>query len=207
MAFLNCLKSLCIQPQPLRHGDANWHLQETLMRQFFGKYRGKVAGNKDPLHLGRVMVLVPAVFGAGRQTWAMPCVPYAGANVGVFAIPPVNANIWVEFEGGDPDYPIWSGCFWGQDELPQLAKVDDPALVHVIKTGGMTCVLDRTDGTSNLTVQVEQPGTQGVLKLAFNADGIELNNGDRTFLKLTPDEISAKSPRRKWFQLLPFGRG
>jgi uncharacterized protein involved in type VI secretion and phage assembly len=54
----------------------------------------------------------------------MPCTPYAGRDVGFFAIPPVNSNVWVEFEQGDPDYPIWSGCFWGMNELPEAAKVD-----------------------------------------------------------------------------------
>jgi Type VI secretion system/phage-baseplate injector OB domain len=137
----------------------------------------------------------------------MPCVPYAGADTSFFTIPPVKANVWVEFEGGDPDYPIWSGCFWGQDELPQVARVENPALVQVFKAGEMTCVLDRTEINPKLTVQVEQPNTQSVLKLVFNANGIELNNGDRTILRLTQEDISAKSPRRRWFGLLPFGQG
>ncbi|MBD2463787.1 baseplate assembly protein [Oscillatoria sp. FACHB-1407] len=138
------------------------------MRQFFGKYRGKVVANKDPMHLGRIQVQVPAIFGAGHQSWALPCVPYAGSDVGFFAIPPVGANIWVEFEGGDPDNPIWSGCFWGQDELPHRVRVDDPTRVQVFKSEGMTCVLDRSEGTPGFTIQVEQPIVRGVLKLVFN---------------------------------------
>ena len=51
----------------------------------------------------------------------MPCAPFAGSGVGFFALPPVGANVWVEFEGGDPDYPIWSGCFWGAGEVPAHA--------------------------------------------------------------------------------------
>lgn len=77
--------------------------------QFFGKYRGKVENNIDPMMMGRVQVSVPAVLGDGGLSWAMPCAPYAGSGVGFFAIPPTGANVWVEFEGGDPDYPIWSG--------------------------------------------------------------------------------------------------
>nr|HMP43165.1 phage baseplate assembly protein V [Roseiflexaceae bacterium] len=88
------------------------------MSQFFGKYRGKVEQNVDPLQIGRVQVRVPAVLGEGRMSWAMPCVPYAGPGVGMFAIPPVGASVWVEFEGGDPDYPIWSGCFWERGDAP-----------------------------------------------------------------------------------------
>jgi hypothetical protein len=31
---------------------------------------------------------------------------------------PVGTNVWVEFEGGNTDLPIWSGCFWAEGELP-----------------------------------------------------------------------------------------
>ena len=58
---------------------------------FFGKYRGKVVNNLDPMQLGRVQVSVPAILGEGRMSWAMPCTPYAGSGVGFFAIPPVDA--------------------------------------------------------------------------------------------------------------------
>src|ERR1700704_4306695 len=85
---------------------------------FFGKYRGRVVGNRDPLNLGRIQVSVPAVLGDFRNNWALPCVPYAGKKVGLYLMPPVGANVWVEFEAGDPDYPIWAGCFWGVGEVP-----------------------------------------------------------------------------------------
>ena len=88
------------------------------MTEFFGKYRGKIENNIDPMLQGRVQVSVPAVLGDGSLAWAMPCVPYAGSGVGLFMIPPVGTNIWVEFESGNPDYPIWAGCFWGTGEAP-----------------------------------------------------------------------------------------
>jgi len=102
-----------------------------IMNDFYGKYRGKVENNVDPMQLGRIQVNVPAVLGEGRMSWAMPCVPYAGSGVGFFAIPPNGANVWVEFEGGDPDYPIWSGCFWGTGEVPAQPAV---AEMKVFKT-------------------------------------------------------------------------
>jgi uncharacterized protein involved in type VI secretion and phage assembly len=91
--------------------------------QYFGKYRGKVENNIDPMLLGRVQVSVPAVLGQGRLSWAMPCVPFAGAQLGLFLVPPVGANVWVEFEAGDPDYPILAGCFWGAGEVPASPPV------------------------------------------------------------------------------------
>ena len=113
------------------------------MSEFYGKYRGKVENNVDPLQQGRVQVSVPAVLGDGRLSWAMPCAPYAGSQVGFFAVPPVGANIWVEFEAGNPDYPIWSGCFWGSGECPA-----SPALAEnkVFKTDAITLRAQRPRG-------------------------------------------------------------
>ena len=90
------------------------------MSRFYGKYRGTVEDNTDPLSLGRVRIRAPAVLG-DTVAWAMPCVPYAGSGVGLVLIPPNGANIWVEFEGGDPDLPIWSGCFWSSGDVSALA--------------------------------------------------------------------------------------
>ena len=117
------------------------------MSQFFGKYRGKVVGNLDPMSLGRVQVSVPAVLGEGRSSWAMPCAPYAGPGVGLFAIPPTDANVWVEFEAGDPDYPIWCGCFWGSGDAPASPATPD---VKVLKTGTATLKLDDTGNPDTL---------------------------------------------------------
>jgi hypothetical protein len=84
------------------------------MGKLYGKYRGQVEANVDPLRLGRVRVSSAAALGDGVVKWAMPCVPSAAPGVGFTMLPPVGASVWVEFEGGDPDYPIWSGCFWAE---------------------------------------------------------------------------------------------
>ena len=69
--------------------------------------------------------------GTGTQSWAYPSVPYAGLQTGFYAIPPVGANVWVEFEGGDPDHPIWTGCFWGPGEAPAMGLVSPPTIAHI----------------------------------------------------------------------------
>ncbi|WP_413173199.1 phage baseplate assembly protein V [Anabaena azotica] len=163
------------------------------MPQFFGKYRGKVTANQDPLFLGRIQVSVPAIFGEGRQSWAMPCTPYAGKDIGLFTIPPKDTNVWVEFEGGDPDYPIWTGCFWGENELPQNAKVDDPEKVQVFRTAGITFTLSNLGDNKGLTIEVENPVVERKLKMVFNADGVEINNQDETTIKLTANMIELKN--------------
>ncbi|HEX9990093.1 MAG TPA: phage baseplate assembly protein V [Chloroflexia bacterium] len=156
------------------------------MSQFFGKYRGKVAQNIDPMQLGRVQVSVPAVLGEGSMSWAMPCAPYGGSGVGFFAVPPVGANVWVEFEGGDSDYPIWSGCFWGVGEVPA-----QPALpqMKVWKTDGITLTLSDIPGAGGVTLEVNPPVVATPLKMVFNSAGIEITNGAAS-VKLTPASVS-----------------
>src|SRR6185312_3412049 len=83
------------------------------MNKFFGKYRGTVIQNVDPEQRGRIQVMVPDVSGLIPSSWAMPCVPIAGKQSGVYVAPQIGAGVWIEFEQGDPDYPVWVGGFWG----------------------------------------------------------------------------------------------
>lgn len=95
-------------------------------RAYYGKYRGTVLNNVDPLKKGRIMVTVPDA-GLIASSWAMPCVPVAGLQMGALSIPPIGAGVWVEFEQGDPDYPIWVGGWWGSSaEIPALAQTVQP---------------------------------------------------------------------------------
>ena len=156
------------------------------MSPFYGKYRGTVENNIDPLMLGRIQVSAPAVLGDTTLAWAMPCVPYAGSGVGLFLIPPVGANVWVEFEGGDPDYPIWTGCFWGVGEAPATPAIPQ---MKVLKTDGITLTLSDLPGAGGLTIEVNPPVVATPLKLVFDATGIELSNGVAK-IKLTPASVS-----------------
>jgi hypothetical protein len=157
--------------------------------QYFGKYRGKVENNIDPMLLGRVQVSAPAVLGDGKLSWAMPCLPYAGSGVGLFVVPPVGANVWVEFEGGDADYPIWSGCFWGVGEAPAAPAI--PAM-KVLKTDGITLTMSDLPGAGGFTLEVNPPVVATPLKLAFTSAGIEMSNGAAS-VKLTPASVSVNN--------------
>src|SRR5919109_2177280 len=86
--------------------------------RFYGKYRGIVTVNVDPLNLGRLKAMVPEVLGEVPSSWASPCTPYAGIGAGFFAIPPIGAGVWIEFEAGDPSRPIWAGAWWAAGEVP-----------------------------------------------------------------------------------------
>ena len=142
------------------------------MKEFFGKYRGTVVANEDPLGRGRVKVSVPAVLGTDQLGWAEACVPYAGRGVGLFAVPPVGANVWIEFKAGNPDWPILAGCFWGDGEAPGTTKPS----TKVLKTDGITLTLE--DGSNGgLTIEVASPAVSTPMKLACTAGGIELSIG------------------------------
>ncbi len=50
--------------------------------RYYGKYRGTVVSNVDPMQMGRLMVQVPDVYGMTPSTWALPCVPSGGKQMG-----------------------------------------------------------------------------------------------------------------------------
>src|SRR5262245_15949037 len=96
--------------------------------KYYGKNRGTVINNIDPLHLGRTQGMVPDVSNVVPTSWAMPCVPIAGKLEGTFFVPQIGAGVWVEFEQGDPDYPIWVGGFWGIAAEVPVAAIAPPAI-------------------------------------------------------------------------------
>jgi hypothetical protein len=90
---------------------------------YYGIYRGAVVNNFDPESRGRIMARVTDVTGIFTTSWAEPVVPFAGPNAGHLSIPPVNAGVWIQFENGDPDKPVWLGGLWGSSiESPLMAR-------------------------------------------------------------------------------------
>jgi hypothetical protein len=159
------------------------------MPRFYGKYRGKVANNVDPMLRGRVQVTVPAVLGDGRMSWAEPCVPYAGSGVGLFTVPPVGANVWVEFEAGDPERPILAGCFWGAGEAPASPAVPE---VKMWKTDAISVTLSDLPGAGGLTIEVGSPAVAVPMKITFTSSGIELSTGSSS-IKLSAASVSVNN--------------
>lgn len=150
--------------------------------QFLGKFRGVVTDNRDPLMLGRVRARVQDVFGENESGWALPSLPYAGRGVGLFLVPPVDASVWIEFEHGDPDYPIWTGCFWSQGELPATPAV---AEMKVLKTDTGTITINDLPGIGGITIE-----TSAGMKIVINMQGIEINDGIGGSIKLTGPQVS-----------------
>jgi uncharacterized protein involved in type VI secretion and phage assembly len=136
----------------------------------YGKYRGLVTDNQDPEQLGRIRAKVPEVLGEVEAGWALPCVPYAGDGLGFFTIPPEGAGVFIEFEAGDISRPIWSGCWWGANQVPGNAKSE----VKILKTqSGHTITLDDTGGSAKVEI-TESGGGKIVLdqtRIEISKDG------------------------------------
>jgi hypothetical protein len=168
-----------------RDGDDDTLDRETSnqSQQFFGKYRGTVIDNVDPMQIGRLQVVVPDVSSFLPTSWAMPCLPVAGIQMGMLTVPPIGAGVWIEFEQGDPDYPIWVGGFWGSAaEVPVLAHTSPPEVAAI--------TLQTT--LQNGIVISDLPGPTGgiVLRsttgatLIVNDTGIYIQNGKGASLTL-----------------------
>jgi uncharacterized protein involved in type VI secretion and phage assembly len=157
-------------------------LVDRLRNRFYGKYRGTVtdveAGGR-----GRIKAMVPAVLGTTVSGWCSPCVPYAGPNVGFAFLPEVGAGVWIEFEGGDVSYPIWSGCYWRDGEIPQDAtatkKVLRTASGHEIALDDEGSSITITDANGN-TITMDSSGitlVSGGSKVVIDSGKVDINGG------------------------------
>lgn len=158
-------------------------------KKFLGKYRGTVVNNIDPEQRGRIQVMVPDVSNVMVSSWALPCAPVGGIQTGMFAVPPIGAGVWVEFEQGNPDYPIWTGCFWGSTaEVPAMAKIVPPAI------SGITLQTTLQNGI----VISDVPGPTGGIMLKsttgasiiVNDTGIYIQNGKGASIIMTGPTVT-----------------
>jgi len=152
--------------------------------KFYGKYRGLVLNNIDPEQRGRLMVQVPDVLGLGLSSWAMPCVPMAGIQMGAYFVPLIGSGVWVEFEGGDPDYPIWTGGFWGfAAEVPALALAGIPGSPNIVlqTTGQNTLMISDVPGPTG-GIMLKSPTGASII---VNDTGIYIQNGKGASIVMT----------------------
>jgi hypothetical protein len=150
-------------------------------RTFYGKYRGTVINNIDPMMRGRLLLEVPDVTGLVPSSWAEACVPLAGPTgppMGVYMVPPIGAGVWVEFEGGDPSKPIWTGCRWGlASDVPTLALAGIPASPNIcMQTLGQNMLMLSDMPPTPLTGGIILKSLTGAM-LVVNDLGIFIQNG------------------------------
>lgn len=149
------------------HSPATLDALERDADRFYGKYRGLVTDNDDPMQIGRLQATVPEVLGDVTSGWALPCAPYAGTGSGFYAIPPVGAGVWIEFEAGDTSRPIWSGAWWATAEVPMdeqstpsqpTRKIlrSDLGLIVSLDDEAQTITLSDALGINLMTVKVDE---------------------------------------------------
>jgi uncharacterized protein involved in type VI secretion and phage assembly len=150
-------------------------LQDVTRTRHYGKHRALVVNNVDPQQMGRIQVMVPDV-SPGLSSWAMPCVPMAGMGHGVFTLPTIGAAVWVEFEQGDPDYPIWVGCYWGSGaEVPVMSHSIPPGvngLTIQTQLGNTLQISDTPGPTGGILIKT----TTGAM-ISVSDIGITISNG------------------------------
>ena len=163
-----------------------------MSNQFFGKYRGTVVNNLDPEMRGRLLLMVPDVLNLIPSTWAEPCLALAGPiglAMGVYMVPPIGTGVWVEFEQGNPNRPVWVGCRWGsQAQVPSQAHMGLPVSPNIVIQTSL----------QNVFVISDLPGPTGGLMLksttgasiTVNDTGIYIDNGKGASIKLIGPAIT-----------------
>jgi uncharacterized protein involved in type VI secretion and phage assembly len=169
-----------------------------VLQRYYGKYRGTVLNNLDPMQVGRLLVQVPDVIGMVPSSWAVPCVPLAGPTgppMGVFLVPPIGAGVWVEFEQGDPNHPVWVGCRWGAaSDVPPLARAGLPVSPSIVM---------QTAGQHSIVIS-DLPGPTGGIMLKslsgamilVNDIGITISNGKGATILMTGPTVNINNGAR-----------
>ena len=162
--------------------DTVLHLAREISQRLYGKYRGNVQDNEDPKKLGRLRLTVPSLFGSETTTWALPCLPFGGhTQQGMFFIPEIDSQVWVEFEEGDANRPIWTGVFWTKaDDLPDDAAKKKPTTRTIQTPSGHKLQFDDADGERR--IKLSHPTES---ELIFEESGsIKMTNSEGMSLKL-----------------------
>jgi hypothetical protein len=148
--------------------------------RYYGLYRGTVLNNVDPLQKARLLIQVPDVTTLLPSTWAMPCVPFAGIQSGAFMVPPLGSGVWVQFEQGDPDYPVWTGGWWGSAaEVPILALAPPaipPGQNVVVQTVAQNTLILSDSPPTPISGGIVLKSTTGAM-IVVNDSGIYIQNG------------------------------
>jgi uncharacterized protein involved in type VI secretion and phage assembly len=158
-------------------------------RKFYGKYRAQCVNNVDPDQKARIQVIVPDVSNVALSTWAMPCLPVGGLQAGVIAVPVIGAGVWVEFEHGDPDYPVWSGCYWGTSaETPAISKTAPPGVAAIsLQTPLQHGILVSDVPGPSGGIMIKSPSGASIV---VNDTGIYIQNGKGASITLVGPTVT-----------------
>ncbi|TQV82479.1 baseplate assembly protein [Exilibacterium tricleocarpae] len=170
-----------------------------MTQQFLGKYRATVFNNIDLEYRGRLQLTIPDVLGLSPSTWAECCAPFSGlpgTTAGIFAVPPIGAAVWVEFEQGDPNRPIWTGGRWNS-----AADVPPTATVPPAIPPGQNVVIQTTlQNMLAVSDSVPTPISGGIVlksatgaTIVVNDTGIYINNGKGASINLVGPAVTVNN--------------
>jgi hypothetical protein len=169
--------------------------------KFYGVYRATVLDNIDPLRQGRIIVAVPDVGSVTPSTFVNPCVPLAGPQQGTFMVPQIGATVWVQFEAGDPDKPVWVGGFWPSSEMVPFAAIVKPPGQTIVFQTTLQHLFMISDAPSlpaeNPLPAPVPPRTGGIIlrslsgaMIVVNDAGIFINNGKGATVELVGNSVT-----------------
>jgi len=167
---------------------------QTTEKKFYGKYKATVFNNVDPEFRGRLMCIVPDVLGVVPSTWCECCAPLAGPTgppMGVYMVPPIGAGVWVEFQLGDPDMPIWSGCRFAIGNPPPLAFAGLPISPNIVlQTAGQNAIIisDLPGPTGGIMLKSALGAT-----LIVNDTGIYIQDGKGAMITLIGPTVNVNT--------------
>ena len=153
---------------------------ERVTTRYYGKYRGTVTDVQDPTGSLRIKATVPDVLGSLESGWCLPCVPFAGPNAGFCFLPEVSSSVWIEFEGGDPSYPIWTGCFWLTGDTPSDVSAKKRG---IITAAGHRLILD--DDAEEITIE----DANGA-KISFSSGAITMSSSQNAQVAVDGQKVS-----------------
>ena len=168
-------------------------------KKFYGKYRGTVINNIDPMQMGRIQAIVPDVLGPIPTSFCMPCFPITGKQMGTFMMPQIGSGVWIEFEQGNPDYPIWTGGYWGlAAEVPLAALAGNPASPSLVfqSTLQNAVIISDLPPVPPPPIMPPAPTTGGIIlrsttgaSIVVNDAGIFISNGKGAIISMMGPNI------------------
>ena len=161
-------------------------------KYFEGRYRGVVVGNVDAYQTGRLQVRVQDVVGADKDIWADSASPLAGNGMGLYMVPPKGSGVWVEFENGDPNSAVWTGCWRGSSsDVPSAATAAPPDTPPIVlaTTGQHVLILSDESGPSGgLTLR-----SKGGASITITDDAITIANGKGASISLKNNTVDVNN--------------
>lgn len=152
--------------------------------RYYGKYRGIVVNSATPETNGRLTATV-TVGGTPVIVVAEVCTPFAGLNMGFYGMPPPQAGVWIEFEEGNLNKPIWTGCWWpeGQLSLSLGTQIDLTQLPLAMQSAAGNRLVINTLGDKLITLETALAELGPRIVLAV--DGVTLSFGPMVSIELS----------------------